>query len=74
MYEDGLSLRNGFFRSRHFTKHSSEAGSLDMFAEDQGLDIEGEKRDGDELDSQAEAKRRKDRLEREEYLMKCRVC
>ena len=72
LYEDGLALKNGFFRSRHFTKQGSEAGSLDLFSEDHG-DIELEGRELEELSSQAEAKRRKDRLEREEFMMKCRV-
>ena len=72
LFEDGLALKNGFFRSRHFAKQGSEAGSLDLFSEDHG-EIEVEGREGEELSSQAEAKRRKDRLEREEFMIKCRV-
>ena len=75
MYEDGLALKNGFFRSRRFLAHSE--GSMDLFAEDHHVDSGGEEGEGEgegEGDnSQLEAKRRKDRLEREEFIRKCRV-
>ena len=74
MYEDGLALKNGFFRSRRFLAQSE--GSLDLFAEDHRVDSGGEEgvEEGrmDES-SQLEAKRRRDRLEREEFIRKCRV-
>ena len=84
MYEDGLFMKNGFFRTRHFNRNGgSEAGSLDLFADDQLSDGEGGGGGGGggvgveggrvELNTQAEAKRRKDRLEREEFLRKFRV-
>ena len=82
--EDGLFMKNGFFRTRHFNcQGGSEAGSLDLFADDQLSDGEGGGAAGGggagmdggraELNTQAEAKRRKDRLEREEFLRKFRV-
>ena len=74
MYEDGLALRNGFFRSRRFMAQSE--GSLDLFAEEHHVDSGGEERadeGGVDESSQIEAKRRKDRLEREEFIRKCRV-
>lgn len=77
MYEDGLMMRNGFFRTRHFNRNGSEAGSIDLFADDHHSDGEGGIGAGGEqmeLNSQAEAKRRKDRLEREEFIRKFRVC
>ena len=77
LYEDGLTMRNGFFRTRHFNKNGSEAGSLDLFADDHhsdggedGMAVENVVM---EMNSQAEAKRRKDRLEREEFMRKFRV-
>ena len=74
MYEDGLALKNGFFRSRRFLAQSE--GSLDLFAEDHRADSGGEEGMGEggmDESSQLEAKRRKDRLEREEFIRKCRV-
>ena len=77
LYEDGLAMKNGFFRTRHFNRNGSEAGSLDLFADDHhsdgegGMGVDGGERV--ELNSQAEAKRRKDRLEREEFIRKFRV-
>lgn len=77
MYEDGLALKNGFFRSRRFLAHSE--GSMDLFAEDSRVDSGGEEGEveregeGEGDNSQLEAKRRKDRLEREEFIRKCRV-
>ena len=77
LYEDGLTMKNGFFRTRHFNPRGSEAGSLDLFSEGAHSDGEGggceEERAGAEVSSQAEAKRRIDRLEREEFIRKCRV-
>lgn len=78
LYEDGLYMKNGFFRTRHFNRNWSEAGSLDLFADEHLSDedvggstgVEGGRV---EVSSQAEAKRRKDRLEREEFLRKFRV-
>lgn len=75
LYEDGLALKNGFFRSRRFLVQSE--GSLDLFAEDHQVDSGGEEGGegggGDDGSSLMEAKRRKDRLEREEFIRKCRV-
>ena len=77
LYEDGLTMKNGFFRTRHFNRNGSEAGSLDLFADDHhsdgGEDGVGVVSEGTEINSQAEAKRRKDRLEREEFMRKFRV-
>lgn len=76
MYEDGLTMKNGFFRTRHFNRHGSEAGSLDLFADDHHSDGEGGmgmENEGMGINSQTEAKRRKDRLEREEFMKKFRV-
>ena len=77
LYEDGLAMKNGFFRTRHFNRNGSEAGSLDLFGDDHHSDGEGATGlDGGEhveFSSQAEAKRRKDRLEREEFIRKFRV-
>ena len=72
LYEDGLNLKNGFFRTRHFARPESEA-SLDLFAE-RGVESGGEEGGREEgTSSQVEAHRRRDRLEREEFMMKCRV-
>lgn len=70
MYEDGLALKNGFFRSRRFVRSE---GSLDLFAEERKVDSGEEGELGEEESSQLEARRRKDRLEREEFIRKCRV-
>ena len=67
MYEDGLTLKNGFFRTRHFAGQSSEAGSVELFSEER--ESEGE----EEATDITEAKRRRDRLEREEFIRKCKV-
>ena len=72
MFEDGLTLKNGFFRTRRFAHPASE-GSLDLFSE-RGMESGGEEGEGEEdVASQVEAHRRKDRLEREEFMRKCRV-
>ena len=71
MYEDGLALRNGFFRSRKFVPQSE--GSLDLFAEEKREESGGEEVEVEVEDTQMEALRRRDRLEREEYMKKCRV-
>ena len=63
-------MRNGFFRTRRFA-HGSEA-SLDLFAEDRTLEVDMEE-EGATLGSQAEAKRRKERLEREEFIKRSNV-
>ena len=68
LYEDGLTLKNGFFRTRHFMAQGSEAGSLELFSE--GRESGEEEDDGT---NQAEVKRRQDRLEREEFIRKCKV-
>ena len=73
LFEDGLALKNGFFRTRRFAKQGSEAGSLDLFSEGGVGECEVEGVEGEELSSQAEARRRKERLEREEFMIKCRV-
>lgn len=70
LYEDGLALRNGFFRTRHFGQTGSE-GSVDLFAEDRTLETEVDMEEDNS--SQAEVLRRKDKLEREEFVRKCRV-
>ena len=69
MYEDGLAMKNGFFRSRRFARSED---SLDLFAEERKVDS-GEEGELREESSQLEARRRKDRLEREEFIRKCRV-
>ena len=68
-----MALKNGFFRSRRFLAPSE--GSLDLFAEEHRVKSgeEGEGKGGEDESSQMEAKRRKDRLEREEFFRKCRV-
>ena len=70
LFEDGLQMKNGFFRTRRYAKAGSEQGSVDLFAEERGEESEGE---AEAVGSQAEALRRKDRLEREEFIKKCRV-
>ena len=76
MYEDGLALRNGFFRSRRFAQNE---GSLDLFSEGRKVEsgeeeVEEEGREvWEDESSQLEAKRRKEKLEREEFIRKCRV-
>ncbi len=71
MFEDGLALKNGFFRSRHFAQ-GSEAGSLELFDRDSG-----DEEDGmavmEDTSTQDIAKMRRDRLERQEFIRKCRV-
>ena len=67
LYEDGLAMKNGFFRTRRFAQ-TSEAGSLELFTEDRDSGGEGE-----ETSHQTEAKRRRDRLEKEEFIRKCKV-
>lgn len=62
-------MKNGFFRTRHYAKADSEQGSVDLFAEERGEESDGE---AEVAGSQAEALRRKDRLEREEFIKKCR--
>ena len=65
-------MRNGFFRSRRFLAQSE--GSLDLFAEEDRVESGGEEGEGlGDESSQLEAKRRKERLEREEFIRKCRV-
>lgn len=60
-------MKNGFFRTRRFAQ-ASEAGSVELFSEER--DSGGE---ADEGTHQAEAKRRRDRLEKEEFIRKCKV-
>lgn len=69
LYEDGLALKNGFFRSRRFAAQGSEAGSVEMF--DSGEE-EGEGEGGGRA-NQDLVKRTRDRLEREEFIRKCKV-
>ncbi|XP_019862990.1 PREDICTED: claspin-like [Amphimedon queenslandica] len=67
--EDGLYLKNGFFRSRRFApKRTGSETSLDMFLETE-RDFELGEGEGDD-DSQIEAKKRRDRLERDEFIRK----
>lgn len=66
-----MYMKNGFFRTRHFKHHGSET-SMDLFSEDRNVDNLQEC----ELllmDSQNEARKRKERLEKEEFIRKCRV-
>lgn len=70
LYEDGMMLRDGYFRKRKFAHVGSET-SLDLFADDRVLDS-GDEQFNDE-NSQAEAIRRKQRLEKEEFLSEMRV-
>ena len=73
MFEDGLALKNGFFRTRHFAQ-GSEAGSLELFSEDRDSgEEEGGVARNDDMAGQDAAKIRRDRLEREEFIRKCRV-
>ena len=75
LYEDGMALQNGFFRTRRFAQAGSDY-SADLFGDsDRGFDggedgMEG----GDDECSQLEARRRKDRLEKEEFIRQCTVC
>ena len=78
LFEDGLTLKNGFFRSRHFAQ-GSDAGSLELFSEDRdpGDEVEGGGIMGgggeDSAGAQDIAKMRRDRIEKEEFIRKCRV-
>lgn len=67
MYEDGLQMKNGFFRTRRFIQGSET--SQDLFAEERNLDI-NEDDSGIPMESQQEAKRRKERLEKEEFIQR----
>ena len=75
LYEDGLTLKNGFFRTRRFAADGSEAGSLELFSEEResGGEGEGPSTSTATSSSQDLAKRRRERLEREEFLRKCKV-
>lgn len=64
-----MCLKNGFFRTRRFA-HGSEA-SMDLFAEERANELQIE--EDIIIGSQAEAKRRKERLERQEFIRKCQV-
>ena len=76
LYEDGLALQNGFFRTRRFAQAGSDY-SADLFGDnDRGLDedgMEGMETTSEEC-SQLEARRRKERLEKEEFIRQCTVC
>ena len=72
LYEDGMALNNGFFRTRRFARAGSDY-SADLFGDERGLDPVEEMGEGEE-NSQLEAKRRKDRLEKEEFIRQCTVC
>ena len=77
LYEDGLALKNGFFRTRHFGQ-GSEAGSLELFSEGRASEEEewgmamGEGEEGGNSNHDV-SKQRRDKLEREEFIKKCRV-
>lgn len=71
LVEDGLFLKDGLFRKRKLAYMGSEA-SLDLFAEDRTLDSGGEDVDEDS-DDLLELNRRKDRMEKEQYLRFMRV-
>jgi len=71
LFEDGMMLKDGYFRKRKFAHVGSEA-SLDLFADNHMLDSEDEQQFDDES-LQAEAVRRKEWLEKEEFLAQMRV-
>ena len=73
LYEDGLHLKNGFFRTRHFAKVGSEA-SVDLFSDGRNDINVDDLIDSVPVGSQAEAMKRKERLEKEEFIRKCHVC
>ena len=68
LYEDGLTLKNGFFRTRRFAADGSEAGSLELFSEERESGGEGEGGStgvtSRTSSSQDLARRRRERLER----------
>ena len=64
-----MYLKNGFFRTRRFGP-SSEA-SMDLFTEERTGELQVEEEII--IGSQAEAKRRKERLERQEFIRRCQV-
>lgn len=64
-----MYLKNGFFRTRRFA-HGSEA-SMDLFSEERTSELQVEEEIM--IGSQAEAKRRKERLERQEFIRRCQV-
>ncbi|XP_065912405.1 claspin-like isoform X2 [Dysidea avara] len=70
LFEDGMMLKDGYFRKRKFAHVGSEA-SLDLFADNHMLDSEDEQQFDDES-LQAEALRRKEWLEKEEFLAQMR--
>ena len=73
MCEDGLYLKNGFFRSRRFaSKRIGSETSLDMFLETE-RDFELGEGEGGDDDSQIEAKKRRERLERDEFVRRSQV-
>lgn len=63
-----MQMKNGFFRTRKFI-HGSET-SQDLFAEERNLDVDDEDGSMLPLSSQNEAKRRKERLEKEEFIQR----
>ncbi len=65
-----MQMKNGFFRARRFALGSET--SQDLFAEDRNLDLDNEE-EATPIGSQAEAKRRKERLEKEEFIQKSAV-
>jgi uncharacterized membrane protein len=67
LYEDGLYMKNGFFRTRKF---ASEA-SADLFSDQVKLELMDEDQVEMQVGSQAEALKRKERLEKEEFIRKC---
>jgi len=71
LFEDGMMLKDGYFRKRKFAHVGSET-SLDLFADNHMLDSEDEQQFDDES-LQAEALRRKEWLEKEEFLAQMRV-
>ena len=64
--EDGVYMRKVFFWTRCFA-HDSET-SIDLFAEDRQLLSGSDKEDGETLSSRVETQRRKECLEKEEFL------
>ena len=71
LYEDGMYLKNGFFRKRKFAHQGSEV-SMDLFSEDRTLDSGGEDVEEDSDDA-AEVTRRRKRVEKEQFLKFIRV-
>ena len=75
LYEDGMTLKNGFFRTRHFNGLGSEADSLELFSEDREREEEGEEFEGEGVGNHTQdiAKKHRDKLEKEEFFKTTKV-